>query len=279
VTVKDSEYTMSLVNLVQLICLEKQSAALILSKEQSQEGVIYFNQGEIIEAKAGTLCGEDAIYEILTWTDGKFRLSSDVLLPRRTIMTPWDHILSEGRRRIDELRIEDKEVSGQDEDLTSNEVEQDSALELDLIYLLSKLEHSRALLTEGSELDQPPMPLLIFSNIVKNIVDMSKKHLPGNSFEEALSAARADSSGIDLGQVVKGLMSDELLDKGKDWEFDADTIRNTYLRLGSSIVAVLDRFFGLITERFRSSSVTERWKDTCATFMDELRQAIESYQC
>ncbi len=269
---------MSLINLVQLICLEKQSAALILSKEQSEDGVIYFNQGEIIEAKAGPLQGEDAVYEILTWTEGKFRLSSDVLLPRRTILTPWDRILSEGKRRIDELRIECKEVSEKDEDLTSSEVEQDSALELDLIYLLSKLEHSRALLTEGSEQGQPPMPLPIFSNIVKNVVDMSEKHLPGNVFEEALSAAKAESSGIDLAQVVKGLMSDELLDRGKDWEFDADTIRDTYLQLGSSIVAVLDRFFRLITKRFQSSSVTDRWIDTCATFLVEMRQAIEGCQ-
>jgi len=269
---------MSLINLVQLICLEKQSAALILSKEQREDGVIYFNQGEIIEAKAGPLNGEDAVYEILTWAEGKFRLSSDVLLPRRTIMTPWDQILAEGRRRIDELRIEDKAVSEQDKDLTSSEVEQDSALELDLIYLLSKLEHSRALLTEGSEQGQPPMPLPIFSNIVKNVVDMSGKHLPGNVFKEALSAAKAESSGIDLARVVKGLMSDELLDNGHDWEFDADAIRDTYLRLGSSIMEVLDQFFRLIQKRFRSSSVTARWKDTCETFMDELRQAIEGCQ-
>ena len=52
---------MSLVNLVQLICLEKQSAALILMKEDEEDGVIFFNQGEIIDAAAGPIHGEEAV--------------------------------------------------------------------------------------------------------------------------------------------------------------------------------------------------------------------------
>jgi hypothetical protein len=270
---------MSLVNLVQLICLEQQSAALILSKEQSEQGIIYFNQGEIVDANIGPLRGEDAVYEILTWTEGKFRLSSDVLLPRRVIMTPWDQILAEGSRRIDEMRVEGEGLSERDEGLTSSEMAQDDALEVDLIYLLSKLEHSRALLTEVDKEDRPPLPLPIFSNIVKNVVEMTEKHLPGNDLEEALSAADNEKNGTDLIQVKRSLVSDNLLQEGQDLQIDADKALDTHLRLGSSVVEILDRLFDLMVKRFRSSSAADRWRETCAAYLDELRHAIEEYQC
>lgn len=269
---------MSLINLVQLICLEKQSAALILSKEQEEKGIIYFNQGEIIEASAGNLRGEDAVLEILTWTEGKFRLSSDVLLPRRTITTSWDRILSVGRRRIDEMQIDDDAITEREEDLTSNEIEHDNALELDLIYLLSKLEHSRASLTEKDKQNQPAVVLTIFSSIVSNITEMAEKHILGDILEEVLATKGTSSSGLDLLQVKKDLISEERLEKDQYWQGDRIIFREAYFRIGSSIVEILNRFFDLVTQRFRSSSVTDRWTDTCATFLAELEHAIEGYQ-
>ncbi len=268
---------MSLVNLVQLICLEKQSAALILTKEHEDDGIIYFNQGEIIEAAAGPLRGEDAVLEILTWEEGKFRLSSDVLLPRRTITTPWEEILSEGRRRIDEMQIGGEDISDRQEDLTASEIEHDNALELDLIYLLSKLEHARATLTERDEQGQFSVVLGIFSKIMKNVIDMAEKHLPGGVLDEALSAASTVNSGMNLLQVKHDLSSDEVQQKDRNWQVDNSKFRDAYVRIGSGVVEILDRFFDLITKSFRSGTVTNRWTDTCAAFLDELRQAIEGY--
>lgn len=269
---------MSLVNLVQLICMEKQSAALILTKDQEEKGIIYFNQGDIIEASAGNLHGEDAVLEILTWTEGKFRLSSDVLLPRRTITTPWDHILSEGRRRVDEMQIKDAAITEREEDLTSREIEHDDALELDLIYLLSKLEHSRALLTEREMQNYPDVALDIFSSIVSNISEMAEKHLLGDILETALTAEDSFSGGLDLLQVKKNLLSKDLLENDKYWQGDSMVFREVYFRIGSSIVEILNRFFDLVIQRFRSLLVADRWTDTCATFLAELNHAIEGYQ-
>ncbi|MEJ2569428.1 MAG: DUF4388 domain-containing protein [Anaerolineales bacterium] len=269
--------TMSLVNLVQLICLEKQSAALILMKEDEEDGVIFFNQGEIIDAAAGPIHGEEAVLEILTWNEGKFRLSSDVLLPRRTITTPWEEILAEGRRRVAEMQVEGAAILKRDENLTQSEIEHDNALELDLIYLLSKLEHSRASLTESAGQDQVSEAFRIFSRIMKNVVEMAGKHLPGNVLDEALSAAYTADSGMDLLKVKNDLMSVEMPGNDQKWQAGGGDLQAAYPRIGLGIVEILDRFFALLTKRFRSVSAADRWSDTCDAFLDELRSAIEGY--
>jgi hypothetical protein len=269
---------MSLVNLVQLICLEKQSAALILSKEDEDKGIIYFSKGNIIDASTGSLQGEDAVYEILTWNEGKFRLSSDVLLPRRVIQTSWDQILAEGKRRIEEMQIESKQVVERDEDLTSAEIEQDSALEIDLIYLLSKLEHSRATLTEIRDQKQPNAALHIFSDIMQNLFEMSQKYMLGELLDETLSEPSAVENGMNLYQVKNDLLSAALLKTDQDWLVGGKIFQVAYLQVGSSVVSILDRFFALVRQNFWSASLSDQWADTCAAFLDELTRAIQEYQ-
>ncbi len=266
---------MSLVNLVQLICLEKQSAALILMKEHEEEGIIYFNQGDIIEAVAGTLHGEEAVLEILTWEEGKFRLSSDVLLPRRTITTPWESILAEGRRRVDEMRIEGEDIPKRDENLSASEIEYDNALELDLIYLLSKLDHSRASLTKLGGQGEPSDVLEFFSEIIKYVVEMAEKYLPGNVLDGALSVASTAGSEMNLLRMKNNLISNDPLENVQSWQAGGDSMMASYPKIGLGIVEILDRFFTLITERFRSTSAADRWTETCAAFLAELRLAID----
>jgi hypothetical protein len=267
---------MSLVNLVQLICLEKQSAALILTKEnKKEEGIIYFNQGEIIDAAVGPIRGEDAVLEILTWGEGKFRLSSDVLLPRRTITTPWESILAEGRRRVDEMQIEGEAIPKRDENLTPSEIEHDNALELDLIYLLSKLEHSRASLTEYDGEAQPSNALHIFLKILKNVDEMAGKYLPGNVLDEALSEAGTEGSGMDLLKMKNDLMSVEMQGNDRKWQVGGNLLQSAFPRIGLGVVEILDRFFVLITKCFHSLYAADRWADTCGAFLAELRFAIE----
>jgi len=92
---------MSLPVLVQLTCNEGDMARLNV-RQGEEEGVLYFEGGNIVHAVLGAQTGEEAVYELLTWEDGEFELESDISPPERTITVSWSGLLLEGMRRIDE---------------------------------------------------------------------------------------------------------------------------------------------------------------------------------
>jgi len=92
---------MSLASIVQINCEERNQAQLILNY-QGKTGSIYFKDGEMIHAETGTKTGEEAVYELLEWEDGSFKLKMGAEPSLRTIITPWTGIIMEGMRRIDE---------------------------------------------------------------------------------------------------------------------------------------------------------------------------------
>jgi CheY-like chemotaxis protein/predicted regulator of Ras-like GTPase activity (Roadblock/LC7/MglB family) len=92
---------MSLASIIQINCEERNQAQLILNF-QGEEGQIYFKDGELIHAESQNQTGEEAVYELLSWEDGSFRLRMGAKPSNRTIHKAWSGLLLEGMRRIDE---------------------------------------------------------------------------------------------------------------------------------------------------------------------------------
>src|SRR5262252_1449677 len=90
----------SLPNLVQILCLEQRQVRLMINR-QSERGAIYFDSGTIVHATAGSLEGEDAVYQLLAWPEGLFSIRNDLMAPRRSISARWDQLMMEGARRLD----------------------------------------------------------------------------------------------------------------------------------------------------------------------------------
>jgi hypothetical protein len=66
-----------------------------------------FASGELVHASLGSLAGEDAVYELLTWEDGEFHVDDSVTnVPAQNINTPWSMLLLDMLHRIDEVRAE-----------------------------------------------------------------------------------------------------------------------------------------------------------------------------
>ncbi|MBI5033126.1 MAG: DUF4388 domain-containing protein [Chloroflexi bacterium] len=125
---------LSLANLVQLQCSEQHNAQVHLTKGTSQ-GMLVFADGEIVHARVDQLEGEPAVYELLTWEDGSFQVTSENLSLARNVQTPWSMLLLEGLRLADEHRAE-----------------RDAVLESDLRALRGKqgLRNALAVNTSGS---------------------------------------------------------------------------------------------------------------------------------
>ena len=100
-TLKD----LSLFNLVQLHCCERQQAQVSLMRGDC-EGRLIFAGGELVFADVGGLTGDEAVHELLTWEDGDFRVNYDPAPVARNVQTPWSVLLLEGVRRLDEARAE-----------------------------------------------------------------------------------------------------------------------------------------------------------------------------
>ncbi|HJW33024.1 MAG TPA: DUF4388 domain-containing protein [Holophagaceae bacterium] len=72
---------------------------------QEQEGQIYFQDGEIIHAEAGSFGGEEAFNRILGWPGGSFHLHPNVTSLRTSIKKHRDHLLLSAHQWLDESRM------------------------------------------------------------------------------------------------------------------------------------------------------------------------------
>ncbi len=90
-------------DLIQMNCLGRLTNALHVSKDREQ-GVVYFEDGNITHCRVGDLEGEEALYKVLSWEGGTFSVERSVKAPKETIIKGWQGLLMEGLRRADEQR-------------------------------------------------------------------------------------------------------------------------------------------------------------------------------
>ncbi len=96
----------SLVNLIQVNCIDRKTAKLTVTAEE-KEAVIFFENGEITHAEYDGLTGAGAIYRALGLSRGQFKLEDGLTSPLRTNTRPWAELLLEGMRLLDEKRLGD----------------------------------------------------------------------------------------------------------------------------------------------------------------------------
>jgi len=94
---------LALVDIIQINCIGRNTARLTVHYPTG-DGVFYFQDGDVVDARFGELSGIDAVYQALRYSEGSFRIDTGIAAPMRTIYDPWPNILMEGMRIIDEER-------------------------------------------------------------------------------------------------------------------------------------------------------------------------------
>jgi hypothetical protein len=56
-------------------------------------------------AQIGVIEGEEALFSILSWSNGSFRFMGGMKAPKVTINTNWEYLLIEGMRKADEMSL------------------------------------------------------------------------------------------------------------------------------------------------------------------------------
>jgi DNA-binding response OmpR family regulator/predicted negative regulator of RcsB-dependent stress response len=93
---------MPVVDVIQTIEISRKSGVIQFTGNHGRSATIYFRDGRVIDAEAGALQGEDAIYRLLTWNDGEFEVVFRTVRRREVITTSSQGLLMEGMRRLDE---------------------------------------------------------------------------------------------------------------------------------------------------------------------------------
>jgi predicted regulator of Ras-like GTPase activity (Roadblock/LC7/MglB family) len=101
---------LALVDIIQINCVGRNTARLTVNYPTG-EGVFFFQDGEVVDARLGNLVGIDAVYRALGMEEGSFRIDAGVTSPTRTIFEQWASILMEGMRLLDEARNSGAAVS------------------------------------------------------------------------------------------------------------------------------------------------------------------------
>lgn len=94
----------SLGDVIQIKCMSGVTAALRVT-EGRRQGIIFFQNGEIIHALCDEIDGEEAFYEIMSFSQGHLDTVNIAELPERTIFMPYAALLMEGARRTDERSL------------------------------------------------------------------------------------------------------------------------------------------------------------------------------
>ncbi len=93
---------MPVVDVIQTIEISRKSGVIQFVGERGRQAAIYFRDGKVIDAEAGTLQGEDAVYRLLTWSEGEFEVVFRTVRRRDVITASSQGLLMEGMRRLDE---------------------------------------------------------------------------------------------------------------------------------------------------------------------------------
>ena len=93
---------MPVVDVIQTIEVSRKSGVIQFTGPHERQAAIYFRDGKVIDAEAGTLQGEDAVYRLLTWSEGDFEVIFRTVRRREAINTSSQGLLMEGMRRLDE---------------------------------------------------------------------------------------------------------------------------------------------------------------------------------
>ncbi len=92
---------MGVVDLLQTIEMGRK-AGTIRFERGNQRATLWFEEGRVIDAKAGRLAGEEAVFRLLTWDDGTFEIDFRAPEVPTRITASTQGLLMEGMRRVDE---------------------------------------------------------------------------------------------------------------------------------------------------------------------------------
>ncbi len=94
-------------DIIQLIGTNGSSGVLrIISRYTPEPGLVYFNKGNIVHARAGSESGLKAAFSLFGWIDGEFEFVEEDVTVEKTITKNRMEIILDGLRMVDDGQVE-----------------------------------------------------------------------------------------------------------------------------------------------------------------------------
>jgi CheY-like chemotaxis protein len=93
---------------LQLVEMEQKTCTIRLEdKFSNKKGILFFQEGELLDARVNDLQGEHAAYEIFSWDQVNLSIQNGCALKEKRIHSEMQHLILEAARRKDEDIVED----------------------------------------------------------------------------------------------------------------------------------------------------------------------------
>lgn len=272
---------MTLTGVVQFICLERRTAELTLMR-RGEEGSIYFENGEIIHARMGPLSGEEAIFHLLTWSDGMFRISDRNSGMTKTISVNWNHLLMEGMRRIDE-RQRDFDLPPVTElrpPLSSADIERDTSLGDDLLMLTATLEQYLPRFSDKKIQKRPALALELFAEMINRVIEQAETVSQGNfnatSLKNVIVKINEKYPQAQVLYLDKNRLSVQTaVNLYTSWASNATDRKHMFRLITQAMMDILGYYFSYLVSCLIVPNIHAEIEETFDVFTVDLRRALD----
>ena len=247
------------------------STAVLRVQRGADQGALYFSEGALIHAQAGMTAGDEAVYRLLEWHDGRFRLVRDDNRQPHTITHPLTDFLE---RKTRPEAVRNLAAVPPTPDQASDE-----RLLQDLLGLLTRLEHDRARLVEARASDGGVSVLHVITTVINSVVAFALERssdphiLPSHVLarlaetEPYTQLLGEEQERIDIATAAAVLRS---------LKGSTDERQRTFQDLCRVLCDVLALYGNTIVSRlFHHPRQREEWQATFDLFVEDLGAAVQ----
>jgi hypothetical protein len=267
---------LTLPSLLQALTREKSTAVLRLQRDTedgADQGSVFFREGALIHALYGDAEGDDAMYQLLGWSEGRFRLTRDAEQQPRTVTAKLANFISNADAAAP------SSIGGSTS--SADEVSNDEKMLHDLLTKLSRLEQDKVRLEDGQVEPGAVPALLLIATVVNSMVAvvtqrctdsdvLPSRVLPRLAEQQPYTQLLGeDSERISVATAVGVL---------KTWNSTQEDRQQLFQDLCRALIDVLAFYGNTAGTFFRETREREEWRATFGVFVEGLWSAVRQIE-
>jgi hypothetical protein len=265
---------LTLPSLLQAMTREKASAVLRLQRgtDDGDQGSVYFCEGALVHALAGESVGDEAMYLLLGWSEGRFRLVRDADKQPRTITAGLANFIT---------AAESNRPTGGLSAAPGTEESGDEKLLHELLTGLSRLEQDKVRLEER-QIEPGAVPaLLLIATVVNSMVAVVTARctdsdvLPSRVLPRL---AEAQPYTQLLGEDQERISVATAVGVLKTWNSTKEDRLQLFKDLCRALLDVLAFYGNTAGTFFREPREREEWRATFGVFVEGLWTAVQQIE-